>query len=540
MTDEGTKPTLYKKLVAALLPAGILAVILLSVGTIGMVEFSSSPAFCQSCHNMKPYYASWQASSHREVACIECHIAPGIKGEAMGKIQAMNQLVKYVTGTYGLKPWAEVDDASCMRSGCHSERKVEGLVDFNGVTFDHTVHLGEQRREKQLRCTSCHSQIVQGEHIAVTVSTCILCHFKDRPNDDPVAGCIGCHPSPKRVVSAQGIEVDHEQYVKDGISCVSCHDNVVIGNGDADPKMCQNCHNEPERFNRFDEVERMHVVHITENKVECQQCHTTIEHRVVALRATVELDCASCHGQAHEAQRQLYAGLGGHGTPSEPSRMFLARVTCEGCHERAAALHGHADVKVAGEASCMSCHGIRYANVLPSWKRGMDERVAKVAPVIAQARAALGRAGARQRPLADSLLRQAEENLALVTDGKSAHNVPYADQLLRAALSLARRAVQEGRLPYTMPRVDLGASLGEGECLTCHLGVERTSSPFSGGGNFSHLEHVNSALVPCAECHTPLDDHGGTTVKTRDDCSSCHHRPGPACVSCHKGYGGPP
>lgn len=538
MTDAPKKPPRFKRLAGMLLPAGILVVILASVGTIGMVEFSSSPTFCQSCHNMKPYYESWRTSSHNHVGCIECHIAPGIKGEAMGKIQAMNQLVKYVTRTYGMKPWAEVDDASCMRSGCHSERKVEGLVDFNGVMFDHTDHLGELRREKQLRCTSCHSQIVQGEHIAVTVSTCVLCHFKDRSNDDPVAGCVGCHPSPKRVVSKQGFTVDHEQYVKDQISCISCHSNVVTGTGDADPTMCQNCHNEPERFTRYDEPERMHVVHITDNKVECQQCHTPMEHEVLALETDFELKCESCHDRPHDAQRRLYAGLGGHGTPEEPSKMFLARVSCEGCHEKASKLAAHAEVKVAGEASCMSCHGVRYARMLPSWKRGMEERVAKVAPVVAQARASLAAAGARQRPAADSLLRQAQENLDLVTVGRSAHNVTYADQLLRASLSLVRQAVREGQLPYRVPNIDLGPPLAEGECLSCHLGVERATVRFSGGGSFAHDAHVRGARMACTECHTDMDNHGGTTVTTRESCSECHHRPGRSCENCHKGYKG--
>ena len=533
MTD---RPGRLRKLAGVLLPAAILAVIVAAVGTIGLVEFSSSPAFCQTCHNMKPYYESWKSSSHSEVSCIECHIAPGIRGEAMGKIQAMNQLVKYVTNTYGMKPWAEVDDASCLRSGCHSERKVEGLVDFNGVMFDHTLHLGQLRREKQLRCTSCHSQIVQGEHIAVTVSTCILCHFKDRTSDDPVAGCVGCHPSPKRVVSAQGFVVDHEQYVKDQISCVSCHDNVVTGTGAVDPTTCQNCHNEPERFNRYDEAEPMHVVHITDNKVECQQCHTSMDHRVVELAADFELNCQNCHDKAHDAQRRMYAGLGGHATPEEPSKMFLARVACEGCHEKASRLTAHASVKVAGEASCMSCHGIRYADMLPSWKRGMDERVAKVTPVIAQARAALAAVRPQQRRMADSLLRQAEENLTLVTVGKAAHNVTYADQLLRASLSLVGQAVREGRLPYTVPRVDLGLPLAEGECLSCHLDVERTSGPFSGGGRFGHDAHVIGATMACVECHAPMEEHGETMVRTRDDCSDCHHGTERTCESCHRGY----
>jgi len=540
VTDEAGKGGRLKKLLGMLLPAAILVVILASVGTIGAVEFSSSPTFCQTCHNMKPYYASWKESSHNQVACIECHIAPGIKGEAMGKIQALNQLVKYVTKTYGMKPWAEVEDVSCMRSGCHSERKVEGLVDFNGVEFDHSKHLGELRRGKQLRCTSCHSQIVQGEHIAVTVSTCVLCHFKDRSSDDPIAGCVGCHPSPPVVTSQQGFVVDHPQYVRDRISCISCHATVIQGSGDIDPRFCQNCHNEPERFNRYDEPEEMHRIHITDHKIECAQCHTSIEHKVQALdAATAQLDCVQCHENAHDAQRRLYAGLGGHGTPTEPSKMFLARVACDGCHEKAAKLEAHANVKVAGEASCMSCHGIRYANMLPSWKRGMDERIAKVAPVVAGARATLGAVGTRQRVAADSLLRQAQENLDLVTVGKSAHNVTYADQLLRAALTLVRQAVSEGRLPYAVPRVDLGPPIAEGECLSCHLGIERTTVAFRGGGRFGHEVHVVTKGMACSECHTSLDDHGGTTVKTRDDCSSCHHGTSRTCESCHKGYRGP-
>jgi nitrate/TMAO reductase-like tetraheme cytochrome c subunit len=538
MTDEPKQPGRFRRLAGKLLPVGILGVILAAVGTVGVVEFSSSPTFCQTCHNMKPYYESWKHSSHNEVSCIECHIAPGIKGEAMGKIQALNQLVKYVTRTYGLKPWAEVEDASCMRSGCHSERKVEGLVDFNGVQFDHTEHLGELRREKQLRCTSCHSQIVQGEHIAVTVSTCILCHFKDRESDDPVAGCVGCHPAPPRVVSDQGFVVDHKQYVKDQISCVSCHGNVVTGTGEADPAMCKNCHNEPDRFNRYDEVERMHVVHITDNKVECQQCHTSMEHRIAELQPEMALDCRGCHDQAHEAQQRLYAGLGGHGTPNAPSQMFLARVSCDGCHEKAAKLDAHANVKVVDDASCMSCHGIRYANMLPSWKRGMEERVARVAPIVARARAAMGPVNTPQRQVADSLLRQAEENLELVRVGKPAHNVTYADQLLRASLALVRQAVREGRLPYAVPNVDLGPPVAESECLSCHLGVERAVTAFRGGGRFSHPDHVVAERMACTACHTSLDDHGGTTVRTRDDCSECHHSTKRPCESCHTGFRG--
>jgi nitrate/TMAO reductase-like tetraheme cytochrome c subunit len=529
------------RLLRLLIPVAILAVILASVTTIGFVEYSARPSFCKSCHLMQPYYDSWAGSSHRDVACIKCHYAPGIKAEAMGKLQAANQVVKYITGAYGVKPWAEIEDAACLRSGCHSERKVEGLVNYKGVMFDHAKHLGEQRRGKQLRCTSCHSQIVQGEHVAVTEATCILCHFKDRPAGAPVAGCTGCHPSPPRVVSADGYVVDHDQYVRDRISCVSCHIEVTSGAGQAERSRCFNCHNEPARLGQFENTTRMHEIHITEHKIECTQCHTPIEHRIVSLASTFELDCRSCHTQAHEAQRRLYAGMGGHGTPQSPSKMFLARVSCLGCHSLPQSVRGHEGVRLAGEASCLSCHGTRYANMLPSWQREMDNKLARVEPVVRAARASAGAAAVRGRAAVDSLLRQAQENVDLVRGGKSAHNVVYSDQLLRATLDLVREAVRAGRLPYAVPNVNLGPPVGENACFRCHVGVERTRVTFQ-GRLFDHEPHVLRGGLSCAECHSTLDRHGATTITAPAGCDGCHHREiRPLnCATCHPGPGGAP
>lgn len=531
----------FARVLRILVPVTILAVILLAVSTVGFIEYSARPSFCDNCHIMQPYYDSWTTSSHREVACIECHYAPGIRAEAMGKLQAANQVVKYVTGAYGMKPWAEVEDAACLRSGCHSERKVEGLVDYAGVSFDHTQHLGELRRGKQLRCTSCHSQIVQGEHLAVTPATCFLCHFKDRPSGDPVAGCTGCHPSPPRVVSPAGYVVDHAQYVRDRISCVSCHNEVVVGTGTADRARCFTCHNEPERIAQFEDTTLMHRIHIAEHNVECTQCHTPIEHRVTSLATSFDLDCGSCHAGAHDAQRRMYAGMGGHESRDAPSKMFLARVSCLGCHGQATTVRGHERVQLAGEASCMSCHGVRYANLLPAWQQEMERRLDRVEPVVAAARSRLGAAPVRRRATADSLLRLAQDNVDLVRRGKAAHNVLYADQLLRAALDLTRQAVAAGALPYTVPQVSLGPAVGESACFSCHLGVERSRVTFQ-GLEFAHEPHVLGGGLSCADCHTPLEDHGGTTLTSAAACSACHHpqvRP-KNCAACHPGPGGAP
>ncbi len=520
---------------------GILIVILASIGAVGFVEYSAQPGFCNNCHNMVPYYESWANSSHNFVPCISCHYAPGIKAEAMGKLQAANQVVKYVTGTYGLKPWAEIEDAACLRSGCHVTRQLEGEVSFAGVRFDHTAHLGELRRGKQLRCTSCHSQIVQGQHLTVTPSTCYLCHFKGRAEDDPVGGCISCHPTPPRVESPAGFAVDHADYVRDLVSCVSCHDNVTDGSGAAEKSRCFICHNEPERLEQFDNTTVMHRIHIAQHNVECAQCHLPIEHRVTSHSETFDLDCRSCHQQTHDQQRKLYAGIGGHGTDAMPSSMYLANVSCKGCHELTAEVKGHERVSLAREASCLSCHGTRYANILPAWQQEINRKVSRVARVVRSARATRGSAPIRTRATVDSLLQLAQDNVGLVEDGKGAHNIAFADELLRQALEFVRQAVAAGPLPYRVPQVDLGPSVTANVCLQCHLGTERKTVDF-GGTLFDHEGHVLRGGLACTACHTPIEDHGKTRLDTAADCQSCHHRSTRpiACARCHEGGEGAP
>jgi len=518
----------------------VLFVILAAVSTVGFIEYSAQPGFCNNCHIMDPYYDSWKTSSHKDVPCIDCHYAPGIKAEAMGKLQAANQVVKYVTRTYGMKPWAEIEDASCLRSGCHEQRMLEGVVDFRGVRFDHAHHLGELRRGKQLRCTSCHSQIVQGDHLAVTETTCYLCHFKETPEGEPIAGCTGCHSSPPLVETATGSVIDHPQYIEDMVSCVSCHDDVAQGSGVADESRCFNCHNEPERLTGADNTELVHRTHIAEHNVECTQCHEPMEHGLQSLSSTFELDCKACHQGTHDVQQKLYAGMGGHGAADTPSEMFLARVSCQGCHGLTTEISAHAQVQAAGEATCMACHGIRYANILPSWQGEMERRLAVVDRVVDRAQASVGSASVRSRAVADSLIRLARENTDLVRAGRSAHNITFADELLRAAVDLVREAVSEGNLPFTVPELNLGPRLSENVCLQCHLGVENQNLEYN-GRQFGHEMHVTANLA-CTDCHSPLEEHGQTTLAGSGSCDACHHRQiGPMnCAQCHAGPGGAP
>src|SRR3972149_5802477 len=128
---------------------------------VGFWAVSRDARSCNVCHIMEPYYDQWKTSTHANVTCIKCHP----NRPATIALAA----IKYVSGTYNPRPHAVVEDKACLSQGCHAERLINPVVKFKGsIPFNHDEHLGHLKRGKRLRCASCHSHIVQGEHMAVT------------------------------------------------------------------------------------------------------------------------------------------------------------------------------------------------------------------------------------------------------------------------------------------------------------------------------------------------------------------------------------
>ena len=65
-TDENTESSKNKKrkkrLIIILSALGIFIVLLVAA-----VQFTSHSGFCSSCHYMKPYFQSWEESSHGDI-----------------------------------------------------------------------------------------------------------------------------------------------------------------------------------------------------------------------------------------------------------------------------------------------------------------------------------------------------------------------------------------------------------------------------------------------------------------------------------------
>ena len=531
-----------RSLRGATLAAGLalgLFVVLVLLAMLG----TSTPRFCGTCHIMKPYYASWKASKHNRIACVECHISPGIGAELRKKYEALSMVVKYFTATYGTKPWAEVDDANCLR--CHERRLLEGRVDFQGVIFDHTPHLTESRKGIRLRCTSCHSQVMVGSHIAVTPSTCALCHFKGQTPDQGTARCRLCHAVPGRVTTATGMSFDHGEVSRLGTSCSACHAGVVRGTGDVPQIRCLTCHNQPERLARYSDTDYLHDWHVSKHKVDCTNCHLVIEHGAAPKGTRADAhgagvvdagSCGACHGAGHSAQQSLYAGTGGRGVPDLPGPMYAVGVTCQGCHNgetvATQAVKGPLEpvIQRADGVSCMACHGPGYQRIFKSWQSASAQRVAALQRQLEATAGAMG----LEPPQA---WQDARLDFLLVSQGKAVHNMTYAYALLERSHELmnqARRA--KGLAPLGLPWQRAGAS--SGRCMLCHTGVEAQRGAWQGKA-FDHGPHLLKAKLECDACHRTHEERAaGEVVRFGPaGCVPCHHQKtaaaGGSCLQCH-------
>ncbi len=439
------------------------------IGGAGFAEYSMQPDFCRSCHIMEPYYQAWHRSTHKNVPCQDCHFEPGWRNTLKGKFQASAQVAKYVTRTYGTKPHAEIQDASCLRSGCHERRLLEGMVEWEVATergypitvhFNHAPHLGEMRRGIELRCVSCHSQIVQGEHLTVTVTSCFLCHFKGLKHgrdNEVLGGCRSCHGAPEGQIRMELGIFNHQEYLDRRVACLSCHSDSIEGDGKVPKQVCGTCHNKAEHLGRFGDIAFLHLRHVTEHKVECSSCHLDIEHRLSVTREDRLNSCTACHEGSHAGPKELYWGVGGRGVPDMPSPMARTQVDCIGCHRHKR--FADTDAEVVGQTfaaaaeSCSSCHGTKYDGTLEHWKQVMDEQQKNSDRIYEGAVGAVAGAdlSPSNRRRARILLGDAEHNRKLVMLGHAVHNVNYATALLNAANDFCRQAEDLARSAGSRP-----------------------------------------------------------------------------------------
>lgn len=483
-------------------------------------EATSQPGFCNSCHIMKPYIVAWKNSSHRDVDCMVCHARAGLNGYIETKFTAVSMLANYVTGLYKRsRPWAEIEDVNCLKQGCHETRLLEGKIKFvKGITFDHKPHLTETRRGRQLRCTSCHSQIVQGEHISVTTTTCFLCHFKNvfEENRAELAACQGCHEPPTGDDVTKSGGYDHSPVLEKGINCTACHQKMWEGDGRVDKERCGSCHSSTAHIEKINDLEFIHDWHIQKRKVDCQRCHDPITHQKPVLNQTLANSCAECHQDQHEAAAAVFSGTNSQLLDGAiPDTMFSAGLICMSCHDPTGMGHG---TSAGISATCTPCHKESYRRLSTEWKKGFGNR-------IAQAEKEIQRSGAHPQ------LESARQDLALLKRGGAWHNPAFANAVLGKISEVTSQAGAWVKLPAKIPSESK-------PCLTCHSAIAEIPVRLT-LSDFSHRAHLADRQLACNQCHVVTDPenprHGRLTGSSKV-CDNCHHvnREMPeSCEPCH-------
>lgn len=497
-------------------------------------KIATNSKACLLCHYMKPYFDQWKTSTHAQVACVSCHpLRPSLIGIST---------LKYLTNNYNPRPRAEVADESCLNEGCHNRRLENGKVYFkSNILFDHNLHVGKSRRGQMLRCTSCHYQIVQGQHISVTEKVCFLCHFKGAARGESVTGCPSCHGTPTKTVEHDGFTFSHGSYLKIGVACNQCHLDVASGKGDVPKERCFSCH--IERMESYKDREFMHDNHVAKHGVDCFSCHTEIRHGEIQMIKALEITCESCHKQLHSMQKELYMGASGRGVVDTPSRMFAAQVSCDGCHTKA--VHSRSSPVLikseesleAERKSCITCHGVGFDLMLDDWVKAMDTMIKEFRPQLEKAEAMVDEMDRLGQIPAETkgLLEDARYNFNFVVSGRGAHNVEYAVKLVKAASEQLDMAMKYLDRNYKAPKRSPLLTAADGYCrVLCHDRIKLPDElDFEGMSmKFPHSIHVDDVGVSCDTCHSP-EKHKQQII-SREGCMDCHHKQRDvACERCH-------
>jgi nitrate/TMAO reductase-like tetraheme cytochrome c subunit len=387
---EGKPRKKRRRWVWALSIIGVVIVVLV-VAAFVTAHFTSASSFCGSCHEMEPYYQSWQASSHSSAECRDCHIPPGALPYVETKLGSFRELYVHFFGQpeAPLAVTRQIPNSSCLR--CHEDPPPD--PDLPTVTFSHEAH-------SNVDCISCHVRMV---HTTVNppeyqdpaaMSSCLECHNGSiAPNN-----CSYCHTAPHEArgecdvchsstsfstaeashpfeltgahaglkctdchVSKPGVEtIPGTQLAKADPACVSCHGDHHGGLTD-----CAGCHT-PSSWQNVDFEHPFPLVG-PHAGLACADCHVSkLGGQTVAGTQFPAADpaCVSCHKDQHGG---LTDCAGCH-TPSSWQNVDFkhpfpligahAGLTCADCHVSKPGGQTVAGTQFpAAKTACVSCHG---------------------------------------------------------------------------------------------------------------------------------------------------------------------------------------
>lgn len=311
-----------------------------------------------------------------------------------------------------------------------------------------------------LNCSACHAfDASLKRHIGSDRSVCFTCHFTNEEFNRNTSECLRCHEPPRRNVNvhagptqADNVVMNHDDIVRRGVDCVSCHRDVVRGESRVAERECTHCHDQAKYLEEFatrttETVRKYHEVHIHNQRAHCYDCHQAMQHGLIDPAAPlahsegflepVVNDCQHCHPNHHAQQVGLLTGTGGADIARPiPNAMVGSRLNCRACHTQSGESDKGDSVVRATRESCAACHSDDYMKMFDSWKSELDQLGAEAATRLEKIGAALAaqhKLSEADAKRAQTLFAAARQNVELVRGGGGLHNRAYALQLLDVA-----------------------------------------------------------------------------------------------------------
>lgn len=318
-------PKFYSTGIKSLPKRLVLATGMLLLGFIiltGQQEPAAGSRFCNSCHEMRPHYLTWQESSHKKVACVRCHAGSGLVNAARFKIGGIYKSYRHAQNSVPVTFTVSrpVNTAVCEQ--CHSPNR---LVNASGdLLIPHNRHL-----EKKVPCVTCHDGVVHGRLMRRSVikeipyaewtvqvareqtrarflrprmDTCMTCHQERGITTD----CEACHKIiylPDSHKQADWDSIHGLDAREDAVSCLKCHasDRFLPGMAQRpvlkvvrEIDFCYECHSVRPPSHAVEDWKTAHKGEVlAKGKESCYACHNV--KKTAAGRKITRTYCNMCH-----------------------------------------------------------------------------------------------------------------------------------------------------------------------------------------------------------------------------------------------------
>jgi Cytochrome c554 and c-prime len=155
---------------------------------------------CASCHEIWQPYNDWHTSTHRQVACSECH-GSVFTLKAGFHINNMRRLFAHVRGVVVDKPQLRTDDVlavaeRCQR--CHQQEFASWRSGRHSAMYK-DIFLNQKENQKQLLtddCLRCHGMHFRGpiNELVLPINTHGPWRLKRAElSEEPAVPCLSCH-----------------------------------------------------------------------------------------------------------------------------------------------------------------------------------------------------------------------------------------------------------------------------------------------------------------------------------------------------------